>query len=200
MTQRDKFLETALLEEGIKEPQANKYMREMFPEIDESAPWCAAFISWCALHAGVSPAVFPRHASCTLGRALWKEIGAWRESGFKPRAGDLVYFDWDKSGDCDHVGIVLSLDGGRLHTIEGNSENAVRKRSYSTLDSRIAGFAEPQFDERDNFPAVWAQDAHDWARESGIMQGDERGDFKLTAPITREEAITLIYRAKDVNK
>lgn len=37
----------------------------------------------------------------------------------------------------DHVGIVESVGKGTVNTIEGNSGDAVRKRSYPVGDERI---------------------------------------------------------------
>ena len=39
----------------------------------------------------------------------------------KAQAGDVVFFDWDKSGDCDHVGILLQRNGSYCTVYEGNA-------------------------------------------------------------------------------
>ena len=44
--------------------------------------------------------------------------------------GDIIFFDWENDGSINHVGIVESMSKGTAYTIEGNSGNAVRKRSY----------------------------------------------------------------------
>ena len=36
-------------------------------------------------------------------------------------AGDIIFFDWGDNGTIDHVGIVESVSGGTVNTIEGNS-------------------------------------------------------------------------------
>ena len=56
-----------------------------------------------------------------------------------PRPGDLVFFDWERDGELDHIGIVESVTAdGRVHTIEGNADGAVRQRDYAA--SQIAGY------------------------------------------------------------
>ena len=35
--------------------------------------------------------------------------------------GDIILLDWDKSGDCDHVGIVIENRGSEIVVIEGNT-------------------------------------------------------------------------------
>ena len=53
----------------------------------------------------------------------------------------------------------------------------------------------------DNTPAAYAAEAVQWARENGILFGDQSGDLKLRTPVTREQAITFLYRfAKHIEK
>ena len=49
--------------------------------------------------------------------------------------------------------------------------------------------------EMDNTPAEWAADAVAWARESGILYGDENGNLRLHEACTREMMLTFLYRA-----
>ncbi len=101
--------------------------------------WCAAFVSWCYNQAGYTE---PRFSSCTYGGRAWFQAhGQWAARGYAHIApGDAIFFDWDLSGDCDHVGIVIGTDGSRVYTVEGNSDNACRVRSYPLDYDRIAGY------------------------------------------------------------
>lgn len=58
----------------------------------------------------------------------------------KPLAGDLVFFDWDGSGDADHVGAVVCVQGDELYTIEGNSNGRVQLQSYPLGAAVIMGY------------------------------------------------------------
>lgn len=49
-------------------------------------------------------------------------------------------FDWDHDGTCDHVGIVERCDGTTVYTVEGNSGDAVRERSYAIRSDSIMGY------------------------------------------------------------
>ncbi len=51
---------------------------------------------------------------------------------YAPNPGDLIFFDWDSSGDTDHVGIVERVENGTIYTVGGNSSSpdAVRQQSY----------------------------------------------------------------------
>lgn len=46
----------------------------------------------------------------------------------------------------------------------------------------------------DNTPAEWARKAVEWAKESGILRGDETGDLRLRDGVTREELCVMLYR------
>ena len=50
------------------------------------------------------------------------------------------FFDWEHDGTCDHVGIVERCDGTTVYTIEGNSGDAVKERSYSISSDSIMGY------------------------------------------------------------
>lgn len=58
----------------------------------------------------------------------------------KSKGGDIIFFDWDSDGELDHVGIVESCDGRIVHTIEGNSGDACRRRSYVRGRAPIKGY------------------------------------------------------------
>jgi len=55
-----------------------------------------------------------------------------------PSSGDIVFFNWsgDRSGGADHVGIVEYVEGEVVHTIEGNSSDAVMRQEYR-IDSSV---------------------------------------------------------------
>lgn len=71
--------------------------------------------------------------------------GQFQDGSYVPAAGDIIFFDWGSDGGVDHVGIVESVSGGTVNTIEGNSGDKVARRSYSIGDSRIYGYGVPQY-------------------------------------------------------
>ena len=54
--------------------------------------------------------------------------------------GDAIFFDWDLDGSADHVGIVVGTDGSRVYTVEGNSGDACKIKSYSLTYECIKGY------------------------------------------------------------
>ena len=112
--------------------------------------WCAAFVSWCADQCGYIDAnVFPMFASCGDGiNNYFKPNGIYwsaSQGTFIPSPGNLVFFDWEHDGVQDHVGIVEKYENGIIYTIEGNSSNAVKERTYALNSPDIYGFAFPDY-------------------------------------------------------
>ena len=54
--------------------------------------------------------------------------------------GDAIFFDWDLDGTADHVGIVIGTDGSRVYTVEGNSGDACKIKSYDLNYECIKGY------------------------------------------------------------
>jgi len=108
--------------------------------------WCATFVSWVADQAGyIEAGSFPRFASCAVGVQWFRSRGLWQGRGYTPAPGDIIFFDWQPDGVVDHVGIVERVEGGYVHTIEGNSSDSVRRRSYRLDSNRIVGYGVPAY-------------------------------------------------------
>ena len=87
-------------------------------------PYCAMFVSWVLDQAGMTPpgGIF---AYCPTGLANARRLGRTRSKN-NAKPGDLVFFDWNKDGVSDHVGIVTANRGSYLETIEGNTSAGTR--------------------------------------------------------------------------
>ena len=101
--------------------------------------WCACFVSWCYGQMGLSE---PRFAGCQSQGVPWfQSHGQWGARGYDNLApGDAIFFDWDMDGSADHVGIVIGTDGSRVYTVEGNSGDACKIRSYDVNYECIKGY------------------------------------------------------------
>ena len=107
----------------------------------ERQEWCACFVSWCADQAGlIQKEAVPKFSVCTDGVAWFQAKGKWQSGGSVPTPGTIIFFDWDHDGASDHVGIVESCDGTTVHTIEGNSGDAVKQNSYTVNSQSILGY------------------------------------------------------------
>ena len=101
--------------------------------------WCACFVSWCYGQMGLSE---PRFAACQSQGIPWfTSHRQWGARGYENIApGDAIFFDWDLDGSADHVGLVIGTDGSRVYTVEGNSGDACKIKSYPLDYACIKGY------------------------------------------------------------
>ena len=101
--------------------------------------WCACFVSWCYGQMGLSE---PRFAACQSQGIPWfTSHGQGGARGYENIApGDAIFFDWDLDGSADHVGLVIGTDGERVYTVEGNSGDACKIKSYPLDYACIKGY------------------------------------------------------------
>ena len=102
--------------------------------------WCDMFVSWCGNQAGLSPAAFPRSASCTAHMKSFLRMERYHDSAARggsyiPKQGDLIFFfnpdSYPDGSILQHVGIVLCVEKGHVFTIEGNTLTIrLDERSY----------------------------------------------------------------------
>lgn len=108
---------------------------------DSRVSWCACFVSWCGDQAGlIDSGAMPKFSLCSDGVDWFAARGRFMDASYVPSAGDLIFFDWDHDGHVNHVGIVESVSGGKVYTVEGNSSDRVRRKSYALENSSIYGY------------------------------------------------------------
>jgi peptidoglycan hydrolase-like protein with peptidoglycan-binding domain len=108
-------------------------------------PWCAIFVSWCFANGGSKS--FARRSRWAYVPYVLNDAHAAR-NGLSvtkaPEAGDLVLFDWDSDGVCDHIGIVekpsplVTIEGNTSPTDNSNGGQVMRRTDRSASD--IAAF------------------------------------------------------------
>jgi CHAP domain len=101
-------------------------------------PWCAYFASWAAAQAGTPLGEAGQGFGSVSALYSWAQrTGRATPAGpgVRPNPGDLIV--WGGR----HVGIVESVDAdGSIHTIEGNSSNAVSRRTYGPDGGGATGY------------------------------------------------------------
>lgn len=105
----------------------SKYIKWFWNDKEDHA-WCAAFVSWCANQAGADSAI-KKNGGCTQMYADVLDAGG--EKVTSPKAGDLVFYHKNsaKKNKYCHVGIVTSVSGKTVKTVQGNVDNKV----YNTI-------------------------------------------------------------------
>lgn len=103
--------------------------------------WCACFVSWCEAQNGyISQDLAPKFAVTGDGIAWFKARNQWKDGSETPKSGDIVFFDWEQNDLDDHVGIVAGVSDDRIYTIEGNSTDMCRIKSYEIGSKVLVGY------------------------------------------------------------
>ena len=102
-----------------------------------SYPWCAIFVS-AVFWKAIGESRFAEMA-CDAMIAKFQNLGLYSVSG-KPDVGDVIFYDWDRNGTSDHVGIVTEVADGAYIVIEGNKSDAVGYRTIYPNYPYIKGF------------------------------------------------------------
>jgi hypothetical protein len=163
MTKIEEFIAVATKEIGTVEEGNNLTKYGAFTK-HNGQPWCGSFVMWCANEVKQK---MPNVVWTPGGVEAFKGTGGWSNAlTAKPKAGDIVFFDFVEGGaPVEHVGIVVkdNLDG-TVTTIEGNTspehkakgsqanggEVAQRIRAYKKDNKRklpafIVGFGTPKW-------------------------------------------------------
>ena len=120
-----------------------------------SGAWCTYFVLWCYNNAGCyGGGITPSGGNCNSMISWYKNKGRYhtKGDGYTPKPGDMVFFDFSGSGSSQHVGLVKSISGSNVYTIECNTQNAVKERTYTPNGNSaynntrsIMGYASPDF-------------------------------------------------------
>lgn len=156
---REDFVKLAQSYVGIKEGGAehtalisdyNKLQK--WYKVTTQSKWCAIFVSLVNIKSGgnkVSTS-FPNAINCENMVSKFKGKSRYIKNGssFIPQYGDIVFYDWDKDGKADHVGIIVEVASGvspTMKVVEGNYSDTVKIRTIKYNDSRILGYGLPRF-------------------------------------------------------
>ena len=112
--------------------------------------WCACFVSWCANECGyIDTGIIPKFASCRNGMLWFQSRGQWLPGTAAPTPGMIIFFDWDdengQDGLPDHVGIVQKVEDGTIYTVEGNSGDICKVKTYAKEHYEIKGYGIPKY-------------------------------------------------------
>ena len=159
-SQRDRVLAAAAAMVGVKGGSAEHHRlvndyNSVRPlpvgyAVKNSDDWCDIFTTVIFQREGLSDLI-GRECGVERHIHIFKRLGIWNEDGNStPKAGDIITFNWDQNsqqndGWADHIGIVEKVENGIIHTIEGNSNNEVKRNTYRIGHGNIRGFASPRY-------------------------------------------------------
>ena len=114
----------------------------------QGVAWCAVFIIACFYdmfgeadtHKMLNLPKKSAGAGCPYLYSYLKNVS-------KPVEGDLIFFGKDKPS---HVGYVYKVDDKKIYTVEGNTDDQVKKHSYNIGSSKIYGYGRPNYKDDTN--------------------------------------------------
>ena len=109
------------------------------PGWNAQTPWCACFISWAMEQCSGDLMMVPRYADVEKFRSSFN-LASWKTHA--PDPGDIIFFDWvvNETAYAQHVGVVTAVKDGKVHTIEGNADGEVARRTYMLENPCILGY------------------------------------------------------------
>lgn len=206
----EKVLAVARGELGEKESPANSNRTKYGKWFGlDGYAWCMMFVMWVFAQVGALKLLPKRTASCgDLMRAA-KEAGCWVTKDYRP--GDVVIYDFPGGAATDHTGIIEKVTLTGVVAIEGNTSQAGSQSNGGMVCrktrpySQIVGVVRPNYQKEDkhmdNTPSPAHKEGVEWAKKNGILTGDASGELNLTAPVTRQQLCTMLFRfAKKIGK
>ena len=114
--------------------------------LPSGAAWCNAFVDSVANEGGVKSLYFngAKETYCPHSMAWCKKNLAMIPL-YLAMPMDIIYFDWDKNGNPNHIGFVRATkDTSSIYTIEGNTDGG--KVAQKTRPSKyVCGIFRPHF-------------------------------------------------------
>lgn len=126
-------------------------LRNFYNTAKNGYMWCDVFYDWLFVKCfgaelGRQMLCQPLNsagAGCKFSVQYYKQYGRWITGN--PEPGDQIFFSY-APGEYSHTGLVESVSGGVVTTIEGNTSESVGRRSYAVGSSTIAGYGRPRWE------------------------------------------------------
>lgn len=157
--------------------------------------WCAAYVSSVLNRAGIGDDV--ADTSCTLMQKKMSENENWSEPDDCPKAGDIIFFDWDhdtsEQRPLDHVGICTRFDNTTFDIIyvngNGSSPHYVTEQVLNLYAKNSQG---------NNLVAYWMRYAGDQAEPEA--EEDEPETEETENPDEDPEEKELILKVRQLKR
>ena len=124
-----KHIEIAISQIGVEEiprgsnwgESVQKYLKSV--GITFPASWCMAFVYWCCKESALNARLIKTGGVLRMWNEVSKEM---KHSA--PKAGDIFIMDYGKG--LGHTGFVEKVQGDKIFTIEGNTNDTGSREGY----------------------------------------------------------------------
>lgn len=202
MYDKQKVIDWALAQVGYHEEPGNhnKYSQYLdsipgfYAGKKDGYAWCDCFVDagFCQCY-GVVGAKYllcqPDNslgAGCLYSANYFRQRGRFHEKG--PETGDQIFFSY-REGEVSHTGIVVEVTGYSVVTVEGNTSDAVVKKSYPLSDGRIYGYGRPD----------WSGGSAEPAPAPAVKSTYELPILKLGMKSDSVKAAQILLNGRDAN-
>lgn len=156
------LIKIAQAEIGYKETSLdnglNKYTKDLINAgYNKDMSWNSIFIDWCFFQLAEKNAAVTQKLQCqtgSFGMDCTYAMSEYQKAGrlFKsnPKEGDQIFFKYKSTSGADRTGIVETISGNMITTIEGVN-NSVSRRTYLATNPNILGFGRPCYDNKEIF-------------------------------------------------
>lgn len=109
-------------------------------KIQRDDNWCAMFTTVVAHRSGLNSSQFPYEVSVMEQLKWGVKTGRFTKEVSETKSGDLILYSWKANGHCDHVGMIVRVELGKLLVIEGNKTDTVAYRRVSPGSPQVYGY------------------------------------------------------------
>lgn len=170
------------------------------PKMSEDGTFDASVTGTIAFYPLGAPEI--KALADTLGKKVSELMGHYHRGSSTqsyPNSPKLDYYAVIRNAVAYGCRNAIILEHG-FHTNLKDSEYLLNDENLKALAEAEAEIIAEHFGIKkesaiDNTPEEWSKDAVKWAKTNGVLGGDEHGDLKLKDPCTREEVVTMLYRA-----
>jgi lysozyme len=146
------FAANCIIYKGVREgTQAHKSIVDVYNQIKPlprgykakyTDAWCAIFVSAMAFRFGVTDKI-----SCECSaHYMYEAMMSKKVQKDKGQIGDIIFYDFNGDGWCDHVGIILDKQGRDYSVLEGNKSDAVGIRTIKYSNANVYAVCHPNWD------------------------------------------------------
>ena len=117
----------------------------------DTSPLCSIFVTYNARMVGVPTNIIPNFADYDTAIDWFKQRDQWHNrNNYRPKAGDIAFFDQNVNKKDNHIGIVVGVDGSKAYIVDActrgsNGAYSVLKKSYVLASKYILGYASPDY-------------------------------------------------------
>lgn len=150
---REAFLTKALSQRGQRRraDHSTKYGTWFAARVHDNTyargDFCAMGLLWCAAATGQLDVLGGLNKTWAWVPSWWTHWKKIDRAMSKPARGRIAFYDFNRTGDPEHVGAVLDVHGGRITSIEFNTLGGrCAKRTRRLSD--VIGFGDPAWPRR----------------------------------------------------